>query len=122
MTISDVVVGNLTVLYFITIAAIKVYGLAMGQSFSGFFVLVTSTLLLAFIFLVSLTWDISRKAIKAFVSSSSSSSDAGGDYSGDNNIACRGGICWHGVAVRSPASQVRFSLPQRVDYRAAHHL
>ncbi|KAJ8537876.1 hypothetical protein K7X08_014416 [Anisodus acutangulus] len=25
---------------------------------------------------------------------------------------CRGGICWHGVAVRSPASQVRFRLPQ----------
>ncbi|GFP79155.1 hypothetical protein PHJA_000059000 [Phtheirospermum japonicum] len=25
---------------------------------------------------------------------------------------CRGSICWHGVAVKSPASQVRFRLPQ----------
>ncbi|KAK4387449.1 UNVERIFIED_CONTAM: hypothetical protein Sangu_1939300 [Sesamum angustifolium] len=100
MPISDAVVGNLTTLYLLVIAAMKAYGLATGRSFSGSCVLILSTAVVAFILIASLTWDVSRKATQALMTR-----DHGHEM-------CRGGICWHGVAVKSPASQVRFRLPQ----------
>ncbi|KAL0347489.1 UNVERIFIED_CONTAM: hypothetical protein Scaly_1764900 [Sesamum calycinum] len=100
MPISDAVLGNLTTLYLLVIAAMKAYGLATGRSFSGSCVLILSTAVVAFILIASLTWDVSRKATQALMTR-----DHGHEM-------CRGGICWHGVAVKSPASQVRFRLPQ----------
>ncbi|KAL0366022.1 UNVERIFIED_CONTAM: hypothetical protein Sradi_3492300 [Sesamum radiatum] len=100
MPISDAVVGNLTTLYLLVIAAMKAYGLATGRSFSGSCVLILSTAVVAFILIASLTWDVSRKTTQALITR-----DHGHEM-------CRGGICWHGVAVKSPASQVRFRLPQ----------
>ncbi|PIN03528.1 hypothetical protein CDL12_23950 [Handroanthus impetiginosus] len=100
MAISDAVVGNLTTLYLLIIAAVKAYGLATGRSFSGSCVIVLSTAAVALILIASLTWDVSRKATQAMITR-----DRGHEM-------CRGGICWHGVAVKSPASQVRFRLPQ----------
>ncbi|KAH6780205.1 transmembrane protein [Perilla frutescens var. hirtella] len=102
MAISDTVVGNLTTLYLLVIAAIKAYGLAAGRSFSGSCVIVLSTAVVALILVAALTWDVSRKATRALMMSTR---DRGHEM-------CRGGICWHGVAVKSPASQVRFRLPQ----------
>ncbi|KAK4390806.1 hypothetical protein Sango_2143900 [Sesamum angolense] len=101
MAISDAVVGNLTTLYLVVIAAMKAYGLAVGRSFSGVCVLVLSTAVVALILIASLTWDVSRKATRTLTTR-----DHGHEM-------CRGGICWHGVAVKSPASQVRFRLPQQ---------
>ncbi|KAL0438405.1 UNVERIFIED_CONTAM: hypothetical protein Slati_2323500 [Sesamum latifolium] len=101
MAISDAVVGNLTTLYLVVIAAMKAYGLAVGRSFSGVCVLVLSTAVVALILIASLTWDVWRKATRALTTR-----DHGHEM-------CRGGICWHGVAVKSPASQVRFRLPQQ---------
>ncbi|KAK4434631.1 hypothetical protein Salat_0625900 [Sesamum alatum] len=101
MPISDAVVGNLTTLYLLVIAAMKAYGLATGRTFSGSCVLILSTAVVAFILIASLTWDVSRKATQALMMTR----DHGHEM-------CRGGICWHGVAVKSPASQVRFRLPQ----------
>ncbi|KAL6316388.1 hypothetical protein AAG906_018091 [Vitis piasezkii] len=100
MAISDAVVANLTTIYLVAIAAIKAYGLATGRSFSGGFVLVTSTAAVVLILIGTLAWDVSRKATYAL--------------SRDHvHEMCRGGICWHGVAVKSSASQVRFRLPQQ---------
>ncbi|CAK9148299.1 unnamed protein product [Ilex paraguariensis] len=99
MAISDAVVGNLTTMYLAVIAAIKAYGLVTGRSFSGGFVLIISTAVIGVILIATLTWDVSRKATYAMTR----------DHAHE---MCRGGICWHGVAVKSPASQVRFRLPQ----------
>ncbi|KMT00295.1 hypothetical protein BVRB_1g016500 [Beta vulgaris subsp. vulgaris] len=108
MAISDAVVGNLMTIYLALIAAIKAYGLIMGQSFTGLFVLVVSSAVVAFVLVSTLTWDVSRKATKAV---------ARVDVTGAAEI-CRGGICWHGVAVKSPASQVWFRLPQHQPFAA----
>ncbi|CAI9763804.1 unnamed protein product [Fraxinus pennsylvanica] len=100
MAISDAVVGNLTTLYLVVIAAMKAYGLMVGRSFSSGYVLILSTAIVGSILIASLTWDVSRKATYALTR------DHGHE-------TCRGGICWHGVAVKSPESQVRFRLPQQ---------
>lgn len=110
MAISDVVVGNLTTLYLTVIAVIKLCGLASGRSFAGGYVLMISTVVVIFILIGTLTWDVSRKAT-CLVLTVPDKND------GNNNIKhemCRGGICWHGVAVKSPVSEVRFRLPQHV--------
>ncbi|XP_015884846.1 uncharacterized protein LOC107420407 [Ziziphus jujuba] len=109
MAVSDAVVANLTTIYVAVIAGIKVYGLVLGRSFGGGFVLIVSTILVGLILIATLTWDVSRKATYA--------------VSRDHRRVhvhemCKGGICWHGVAVRSPASQVRFRLPQQLPYGA----
>ncbi|XAR64203.1 hypothetical protein NMG60_11024456 [Bertholletia excelsa] len=107
MAISDVVVGNLTTLYLAVIVAMKAYGLVSGHYFGGLFVLAASTVVVGAAVIGSLIWDVSRKAAKALVR------DHGDEI-------CRGGICWHGVAVRSPASQVRFRLPPENAHNLAH--
>lgn len=101
MAISDAVVANLTTLYLAVIAVVKVYALAAGRSFTGICVLLISTAVVALILICTLTWDVSRKATYALAKI---------DH---EHESCRGGICWHGVAVRSPASQVRFRLPRQ---------
>ncbi|XP_021692741.2 uncharacterized protein LOC110673834 [Hevea brasiliensis] len=101
MAVSDAVIGNLTMIYVAIIAGIKAYGLVIGRSFSGGFVLVVSTTLVGLILIASLTWDLSRKVTHAISR----------DHIHVHEM-CKGGICWHGVAVRSPASQVCFRLPQ----------
>ncbi|KAK9075051.1 hypothetical protein SSX86_003370 [Deinandra increscens subsp. villosa] len=100
MAISDMVVGNLTILYLTAIAAIKGYGYLTGRCYGGAAVLILSTAVIGVLLTGALTWDVSRKVV----------------VRGDDDVAhemCRGGICWHGVAVKSPASEVRFRLPQR---------
>ncbi|KAL2895477.1 Anion exchange protein 3 [Bienertia sinuspersici] len=99
MAISDAVVGSLMTIYLVVIAAIKAYGLMMGQSFTGLFVLVVSTAVVGVVLVSTLTWDVSRKATSAAVLRV--------DVKDNAAVAevCRGGICWHGVAVKSPASQ-----------------
>ncbi|OAY50557.1 uncharacterized protein LOC110614420 [Manihot esculenta] len=106
MTVSDAVIGNLTLIYVAMIAGIKAYGLVTGRSFSGGFVLVVSTTLVGLILIGSLTWDVSRKVTLAISR----------DHIHVHEM-CKGGICWHGVAVRSPASQVCFRLP----HHQQHH-
>lgn len=106
MAVSDAVVGNLTTIYVAVIAGIKAYGLVVGRSYGGGFVLVVSTILVGVILIGTLTWDVSRKATYAV------SRDHHVPHV--NHETCKGGICWHGVAVRSPASQVRFRLPQQL--------
>ncbi|XP_011045065.1 PREDICTED: uncharacterized protein LOC105140081 [Populus euphratica] len=102
MALCDAVIGNLTTIYVAVIAGIKVYGLVCGRSFSGGFVLILSTIVVGLILTGTLAWDISRKATYPISR----------DHVNVHEM-CKGGICWHGVAVRSPASQVRFRLPQR---------
>ncbi|GAB4839160.1 hypothetical protein Ancab_028688 [Ancistrocladus abbreviatus] len=98
MAVSDAVVSNLMTVYLAVIAVMKAYGLLTGRSFTGLFVLVASTAVVGFVLIATLTWDVSRKATYA--------------VSRDQvHEMCRGGICWHGVAVKSPASQVCFRLP-----------
>ncbi|GMH16547.1 hypothetical protein Nepgr_018388 [Nepenthes gracilis] len=98
MAISDAVVGNLRTVYLAVIAAMKAYGLLTGRSFTGWFMLVASTAVVGGVLIGTLTWDVARKTTYA--------------VSRDHvNGMCRGGICWHGVAVKSPASQVMFTLP-----------
>ncbi|XP_042509480.1 uncharacterized protein LOC122085107 [Macadamia integrifolia] len=97
MGISDTVLANLTSLYLVAIVGIKAYGVISGRNFSGGFVLMVSTIVVGGVLAGTLTWDVSRKATHALCR--------------DPTIErCRGGICWHGVAVRSPMSQVRFHL------------
>lgn len=103
MAVSDAVVGNLTTIYVAVIAAIKAYGLLSGRSFGGGRILVLSTVVVGLILVATLTWDVSQKAARAI---------ARDDDRPPHEVSCKGGICWHGVAVKSPASQVRFRLPQ----------
>ncbi|KAK4352176.1 hypothetical protein RND71_027694 [Anisodus tanguticus] len=110
MTISDTVVGNLTTLYLLVIAAMKAYGLLTGRSYGGGFVLIVSTGAVGGLLILSLTWDVSRKARYALTRNHPTQRINQPRHHSDE--LCRGGICWHGVAVRSPASQVRFRLPQ----------
>ncbi|CAI9116974.1 OLC1v1018278C1 [Oldenlandia corymbosa var. corymbosa] len=111
MAISDAVVGNLTTLYLAVIAGMKAYGLVSGRSFGGGFVLIVSTAVVGVILIASLTWDVSRKATYALTRNNriNHHHPSGGGHHGHE--MCRGGICWHGVAVKKPASQVRFRLP-----------
>lgn len=109
MSISDVVAANLTTLYLVVIAAMKAYGLVTGKNFTGAFVLIASTAVVAVILIVSLAWDVSRKAADALSPRDRILNTGSG---GHEHEMCRGGICWHGVAVKSPMSQVRFRLPQ----------
>lgn len=104
MAISDVVGRNLTILYLVIIAGVKIYGLTTGRSYAGGFVLMISTVVVLAILLATLTWDVSRKATYALIPDN--------EDKGHDHPVCRGGICWHGVAVRSPASQLRFRLLQ----------
>ncbi|EOY15078.1 hypothetical protein QUC31_000356 [Theobroma cacao] len=108
MAISDAVIGNLMTIYVAVIAGIKAYGLVCGRSFSGGFVLIVSSTVVGLILVGTLTWDVSRKATYAISR----------DHAAAVHVheMCKGGICWHGVAVRSPASQVRFRLPQQIPY------
>ncbi|KAK8580038.1 hypothetical protein V6N13_143176 [Hibiscus sabdariffa] len=109
MAISDAVIGNLMMIYLAVIAGIKVYGLVSGRSFGGGFVLLVSSAVVGFILVGTLTWDVTRKVTYAI----------SGDHTASVPVQemCKGGICWHGVAVRSPASQVRFRIPQQTPYR-----
>lgn len=108
MAVSDAIAGNLTTIYVVLIAGIKAYGLFFGRSFSGGFVLLISTFLVGFIFILTLMWDVSRKATYAIYRDN--------DQVNAHHEMCKGGICWHGVAVRSPASQVRFRLRHQLPY------
>ncbi|KAD4583966.1 hypothetical protein E3N88_21567 [Mikania micrantha] len=104
-SISDMVVGNMTIVYLTVIAAIKGYGYLTGRCYGGAAVLVLSTAVVGLVLVAALTWDVSRKVVTCAMVTRR-----------DDDVAhemCRGGICWHGVAVKSPASQVRFRLPQR---------
>ncbi|KAL8257928.1 hypothetical protein R6Q59_029969 [Mikania micrantha] len=105
MAVSDVVVRNLMMLYLAVIAAIKVYGQLSGRIYGGVAVVILSTAAIGVLLVGALTWDVSRKAATYAVVT----------RVGDKmeHEMCRGGICWHGVAVKSPASRVRFRLPQR---------
>ncbi|KAJ1421618.1 putative transmembrane protein [Sesbania bispinosa] len=107
MAVSDIVVSNLTTLYVAVIACVKAYGFICGRSFTGAFVVIVSTTVVGLILVTTLTWDVSRKATYAF-----------NRQHPHPHEMCKGGICWHGVAVRSPASQVRFRLPQQIPYAA----
>ncbi|XP_061373308.1 uncharacterized protein LOC133315658, partial [Gastrolobium bilobum] len=108
MAVSDAVVSNMTTVFVAVIACIKVYGFVCGRSFSGGFVVIVSTTVVGLILVATLTWDLSRKATYAFTR----------HHHNHAHEMCKGGICWHGVAVRSPASQVRFRLPQQIPYGA----
>ncbi|KAK1431341.1 hypothetical protein QVD17_07798 [Tagetes erecta] len=104
MPISDIIVTNFTIFYLTIIVLIKCYAYLTGRSYGGAAVLILSTVVVTVVLVVALMWDLCRKVVTytAVVSC--------------NDVAhemCRGGICWHGVAVKSPASEVRFSLPQR---------
>ncbi|PRQ27226.1 hypothetical protein RchiOBHm_Chr6g0303091 [Rosa chinensis] len=107
MAVSDAVVGNLTTIYVAVIAGIKAFGVVSGRTFGGGFVLIASTVVVCLILVLTLTWDVSRKAKYAV---SRDDADGGSDV----HESCKGGICWHGVAVRSSASQVRFRLPEQL--------
>ncbi|VFQ62462.1 unnamed protein product [Cuscuta campestris] len=111
MAISDAVVGNLTTLYLAAIVAMKAYASVTGRIYGGAFVLAVSTATVGALLVASLTWDVSRKASYALTRRCRHRlGRRQGDL--DGNEMCSGGICWHGVAVKCPASQVRFRLPQ----------
>ncbi|CAN4115149.1 unnamed protein product [Withania somnifera] len=101
MAISDKVTGNLTTLYLATIGTMKAYSLITGKNFPGCFVLIISTATVVVVLIASLIWDITTKA-----------ANVRPPVNYHHHQFCRGGICWHGVAVTSPADQFRFRLPQ----------
>ncbi|XP_057435071.1 uncharacterized protein LOC130727831 isoform X1 [Lotus japonicus] len=101
MALSDSVVSNLTMIYVAVIACIKAYGFLNGRTFGGGFVIAASTTVVGMILVATLTWDVSRKATYAFNRHTPPQPPHNHSHE-----MCKGGICWHGVAVRSPASQV----------------
>lgn len=115
MAVSDTVVGNLTTIYVVVIAGIKAYGLVFGRSFGGGFVVVVSSTVVGLMLVATLTWDVSRKATYAFTRDHHRRRHLH-PHPHTHGEMCKGGICWHGVAVRSTASQVRFRLPHQIPY------
>ncbi|MED6162477.1 hypothetical protein PIB30_070819 [Stylosanthes scabra] len=112
-TISDRVVSNLTSIYLAVIACMKVYGVACGHNLGGaFVVMLLSSMFVVLILVAALAWDLSRKPTYAYAFTTTASTSNNSHH----HLICKGGICWHGVAVRSPASQVRFSLPRHLPY------
>ncbi|KAI9109276.1 hypothetical protein K1719_019899 [Acacia pycnantha] len=111
MAVSDTVAGNLMTIYLAVIAGIKVYGLVFGRSLSTWFVMIVSTTVVGLILVATLTWDVSRKATYAFARDQTPLHQP---HTLHRDQTCKGGICWHGVAVRSPASQIRFRLPHHI--------
>ncbi|GFQ06289.1 hypothetical protein PHJA_002772900, partial [Phtheirospermum japonicum] len=65
------------------------------------YVLILYTTVVAAILIACVTWDVPRKVTQALMAARVHGQEM-----------CRGGICWHGVAVKSSASQVQFCLPQ----------
>ncbi|CAN7130391.1 unnamed protein product [Brassica rapa subsp. narinosa] len=119
MALPDAVLGNHATIYVGVIIVIKLYGLVSGTSFSAGFIFVVSVTAVGVLFGVALAWDVTRRAADAVSRYNRVSvEDLSHRHSHDGGGICKGGICWHGVAVRSPASQVRFSLPQHVPYGA----
>ncbi|XP_024010430.1 uncharacterized protein LOC18008786 isoform X2 [Eutrema salsugineum] len=115
MALSDAVLGNLATIYVAVIIAIKVYGLVSGRSFSAGFVVFVSITAVGVLLAVTLAWDVSRRAADAVSRYNRVvAEDLSHRHNHDGGGICKGGICWHGVAVRSPASQVRFRLPQHI--------
>ncbi|CAM8974788.1 unnamed protein product [Rhodiola kirilowii] len=100
MAISDAVVANLTTIYLAVIAAIKAYGLVSGRRFSGGCVLIVSTTAVGLMIVGTLAWDVSRKATYALSRRKV-------------REICKGGICWHGVAAKSPAWEMQFRIPHQ---------
>ncbi|CAH8386281.1 unnamed protein product [Eruca vesicaria subsp. sativa] len=120
MCLSDAVLRNLVTVYVAVIIAIKVYGTVSGTSFGAGFVVVVSVTAVGVLLAVTLAWDVTRRATDAVSRYNRVGVE---DLSHRNHHdgvggVCKGGICWHGVAVRSPASQVRFRLPQHIPYGA----
>ncbi|VVA95395.1 unnamed protein product [Arabis nemorensis] len=121
MALSDAVLGNLATIYVAVIIAIKAYGLVSGKSFSAGFVVVVSITAVGVLLAVTLAWDVSRRAADAvsrYNRGVEEEEDLSHRHHHDGVGSCKGGICWHGVAIRSPASQVRFRLPQHIPYGA----
>ncbi|CAF2065073.1 uncharacterized protein BNAC06G36490D [Brassica napus] len=119
MALSDAVLENLVTIYVAMIIVIKLYGLVSGTSFRAGFIFVVSVTTVGVLFGVSLAWDVTRRAADAVSRYNRVSvEDLSHRHSQDGGGVCKGGICWHGVAVRSPASQVRFRLPEHVTYGA----
>ncbi|KAL3351636.1 hypothetical protein AABB24_019954 [Solanum stoloniferum] len=114
MAISDKVTANLTTLYLAIIGAMKAYGLITGRNFTGCFVLILSTAAVALVLILTLTWDIYIKARNVRVRHNRPDriNYQNQQQQHTSHEFCRGGICWHGVAVSSPASHFRFRLPQ----------
>ncbi|XP_010527721.1 PREDICTED: uncharacterized protein LOC104805018 [Tarenaya hassleriana] len=111
MSVSDAVIRNLTAIYVAVIAGIKAYGLLIGRNFGAVSVLAASTLVVGAVLVGTLTWDICRKANKA-----AAAAEDRRRFSRRVEEMCKGGICWHGVAVKSPASHVRFRLTHPIPY------
>ncbi|KAE9586711.1 hypothetical protein Lalb_Chr23g0266111 [Lupinus albus] len=103
MGISDKVVSNLTIIYVAVLIVIKGYGFIYGRSYSVCFIVIVSNTFMFFILIVTLIWDVSRKAKYAFKRHHNHAYEK-----------CKGGICWHGVTNKFPASQVRFRLPRHI--------
>ncbi|KAK7310969.1 hypothetical protein RJT34_08793 [Clitoria ternatea] len=100
MAISDAVARNLTTLYAALMACVEAYGFMCGRRFGSIYVVILCSTLVFLTLAATLTWDISRKATCAFPS--------------EEHETCKGGICWHGVSSRFPASEVRFRLPRQL--------
>ncbi|KAE9603524.1 hypothetical protein Lal_00001718 [Lupinus albus] len=103
MLISDRVAKNLTKIYVVVFVLIKSYDVFYKRRYSGCFITFLSTTFVGFILMVTLIWDVSRKAKYVFMRNDN-----------DTQQICKGGICWHGVAEKSPASQLRFRLPNHI--------
>ncbi|GFQ02075.1 hypothetical protein PHJA_002351400, partial [Phtheirospermum japonicum] len=75
----------------------SVFGSLFSINFYSHTSIILSTAVAAAILIASLTWDVSRKVMHALIAARE-----------PDHEMCHSGICWHGVTVRSPTSQVRF--------------
>nr|XP_004499284.1 uncharacterized protein LOC101498178 isoform X1 [Cicer arietinum] len=100
MGVCDIVASNLTIIYVAVTAFVKAYGILNGRNYSGVFVVTVSTSLVALILFATLMMDLCRKFNNKLL--------IVGEHhprTSHREMSCKGGICWHGVAERLPASQ-----------------
>ncbi|KAG5018213.1 hypothetical protein JHK82_014159 [Glycine max] len=110
MAISDAVARNFSTIFVGLMACFEAYGFASGRRFSGGYVVIVSTAAVILFLVATLTWDVSRKATCAFHR----------DHADSQEDVCKGGICWHGVAPRSPASQYIVESETHTDITKGH--
>ncbi|GAU12266.1 hypothetical protein TSUD_02330 [Trifolium subterraneum] len=102
----DIVASNLTIIYLATLVCLKIYGVVHGWTYGFIFATTCSTTIVAFILVATLMWDLFQKFI--------STSCVFVPEQPPTISSCKGGICWHGVAERYPASKMSIKLPRRL--------
>ncbi|CAH2036757.1 unnamed protein product [Thlaspi arvense] len=118
MALADALLANLATFYLAMIFIIKAYGLITGRNFGAGVLVIASMTVVVVVLVLTLAWDVSRRAAGGITRYNRRGGETLNErhHNESGRGSCKGGICWHGLAVRSQASKVHFRLPQHIPY------